>query len=112
MKLATAKAAAALPLLAQLPTVGFVVQAIPVGPGVVVVEATPDSSYGAYQVTGYRPLVAWEVESQAVDFPGETGLPTVEPVTAAILQGTAGIDADVAAAVEALTIRLARDAQA
>lgn len=99
-------------LLAQLPTVGYIVQAIAVGPGVVVVEATPDSSEGAYQVTGYRPLTTWEIESQAFDFPGETGLPTVDFVTAAILQDKAGIDAWTAAAVEALTTRLARDTQA
>jgi hypothetical protein len=98
------------PLLAQLPTTGYIVQAIPVGPGIVTVEATPDGRYGAYEVTGYRPLATWEIESQQADFPGETDLPTVAYVTACILQDAAGIDAEIVRAVKALTERLTRDA--
>lgn len=99
------------PLLARLPEArGYLVQVVPVGAGVVIVEATPDNRDGAYQVTAYRPLLDWELEAAQADFPGETGLPAVDYEVAGILQDAAGVDADVSWATARLAARLERDA--
>jgi hypothetical protein len=99
------------PLLARLPEAhGYLVQVVPVGAGVVVAEATPDSRDGAYQVTAYRPLLGWELEAAQADFPGETGLPTVDYEVAGILQDAAGVDAGVSWATARLAARLEHDA--
>lgn len=98
------------PLLAQLPTTGYVVQVVSVGAGVVIVEAAPDSREGAYQVTAYRPLLGWESEEAQAEWPAETGLPTVDYEVAAFVQDAAGVPAAVSWATERLAARLERDA--
>lgn len=99
------------PLLARLPEAhGYLVQVVPVGAGVVIVEATPGSRDGAYQVTAYRPLLDWELEAAQAEWPAETGLPTVDYEAAAFTQDAAGVPADVSWTTARLAARLERDA--
>ncbi|MET7933468.1 hypothetical protein [Streptomyces sp. NPDC005322] len=82
----------------------------PVGPGLVIVRATPDSERGAYEVTSWRPRQEWETGQDRAEWPGWEP-PVVEYVSSRTLQDAAGIEAAIQEATEHLTARLARDAE-
>lgn len=99
------------PLLALIPAGqldGDLVQVVEVGDGLVTVVATPDSEWGAYEITGWRHLseseIAMEVAASA--FPGEP-FDLVIPTSSGFAQDDTEVDAQAANAVNWLNTRLA-----
>lgn len=99
------------PLLADIPADdlrGVIVQTIPAGEGVITV-ATTNPSWGAFEVTAWRPVPQWEVDMLAHEFPGEPQ-PLAVSVCSRTLQDDTGIAAAITEAVDFLTEYLARTA--
>lgn len=99
------------PLLALIPArqlTGYLIEVIEVGEGIVTVIATPDSEWGAYEITGWRHLSESETAIEVADasYPGEP-FDLVIPTSSESAQGHTEIDAKVANAVTFLTTRLA-----
>ncbi|MFE7485508.1 hypothetical protein [Streptomyces sp. NPDC057552] len=58
------------PLIPAGELAGDLVRVVEVGDGLVTVVATPDSEWGAYEITGWRPLSADEIADWTTTFPG------------------------------------------
>jgi hypothetical protein len=95
--------------LANVTLPGPIRTLIEVGDGAVIVCDTPDSEWGTFEVTSWRPRAQWEIDTDRAEWPGEDA-PQIAYVTAHTLQDADGIDAALSAATAALLDRLATDA--
>lgn len=96
------------PLLAHIPAeelAGELLQAIPIGAGLVTVVATPDSEWGSHEVTAWRPATQAELDEDLCEF-HEPG-PAARYTLASTLQDEGEIAGKVEQATAFLTARLA-----
>jgi hypothetical protein len=102
--------AAARRLVALIPAhmlAGTVQTVIPVGDGAITVEATPDSEWGQFEVTGWMLRPTSELEQDQSMFPG-ADIPVVGYTSAHTVQDADSIPAAIADATQRLTERLDR----
>lgn len=108
---ALSPAVAAHPLFALIPArqlTGYLIEVIEVGEGLVTVIATPDSEWGAYEITGWRHLSENEsaIEVAAAAFPGEP-FDLVIPASSEFIQDDTKVPGAVTNATRFLITRLA-----
>ncbi|MFE9844717.1 hypothetical protein [Streptomyces goshikiensis] len=91
---------------------GDIIQTVEAADGIVIVEATPDSDFGAYEITAYVPETLTNILDMLAepDEDGDQAIPMVVPVIAITVQSADGIPAAVQQARETLIDRAAHAA--
>lgn len=102
-------------LLSLIPAhydLGSIVQTAEAADGIVTVEATPDSDFGAYEITAYVPESLTTILDMLAepDEDGDQAIPMVASVVAITVQSADGIPAAVQQARETLIDRAAHAA--